>query len=176
MNKSHDIDQALRALPSTNPSNLNICYLNIINEPHANKALRQAIMKKSRLKTKANKTKDPTDIRNYKKQENYIVNLNKEAKLEYFSKCESNGNKLLWVNCKPDFTNKHGKTDADIMLSENGKLILKNKEIVITFNDHFRFNVDNLSLDHWDDHSLSLTKGSIRIDNIIKRYRKYPSI
>ena len=133
-------------------------------------------MKKSRLKTKENKTKDPTDIRNYKKQENYIVNLNKEAKLEYFSKCESNGNKLFWVNCKPDFTNKHGKADADNMLSENGKLILKNKEIVITFNDHFRFNVDNLSLDHWDDHSLSLTKGSIRIDNIIKRYRKYPSI
>ena len=28
---SHDIDQALSDLPSTNPSNLNICYLNIIS-------------------------------------------------------------------------------------------------------------------------------------------------
>ena len=48
----------------------------------------------SRLKNKANKTKDPADIKNYKKQRNYVANLNKEAKLEYFSKFESNDNKL----------------------------------------------------------------------------------
>ena len=56
------------------------------NKPHVNKALRQAIMKRSTLKNKANKTKDPTDIKNYKKQQNYVANLNKEAKLEYFRK------------------------------------------------------------------------------------------
>ena len=133
-------------------------------------------MKRSSLKTKANKTKDPTDIRNKKKQDNYIANLKEEAKLEYFSNCESNDNKLFWVNCKPYFTNKHDKADADIMLSENVELILKSKEIANNFNDHFRSNVDDLSLDHWDGHSLSLTKGSDRIDNIIKRYRNYPSI
>ena len=63
------------------------------NKPHVNKALRQTIMKRSRLENKANKTKDTIDIRNYKKQLNYVVNLNKKAKLEYFSKYESNGNK-----------------------------------------------------------------------------------
>ena len=84
-------------------------------------------MKRSRLKNKANKPKDPTDIRNYKKQRSYIVNLNKEAKLEYFSKYESIDNKPYWVNCKPYFTNKHSKADIDIMLSENGKLIIKKK-------------------------------------------------
>ena len=47
------------------------------NKPHVNKALRQAIMKRSRLKNKANKTKDPSDIKNYKKQRNYVGNLNK---------------------------------------------------------------------------------------------------
>ena len=35
--------------------------------------------------------------------------------------------------------------------------------------------VDNLGLDHWDDHSLSPTKGSDRIDNIIKRHKNHPS-
>ena len=74
------------------------------NKPHVNKALRQAIMKRSKLKNKANKTKGPTDIRNYKKQRNYVVNLNKEAKLEYFSKYESDGNKPFWVRCKTYFT------------------------------------------------------------------------
>ena len=74
------------------------------SKPHVNKALRQAIIKRSRLKNKANKTKDPSDIKNYKKQRNYVANLNKEAKLEYFSKFESNDNKPFWVNCKAYFT------------------------------------------------------------------------
>ena len=81
-------------------------------------------MKRSRLKNKGNKTKDPTDIKNYKKQGNYFANLNKEAKFEYFSKFESNDNKPFWVNCKPYFTNKHSEADTDITLSENGELIL----------------------------------------------------
>ena len=38
------------------------------NKPHITKPLRQAIMKQSRLKDKANKTKLLNDIRNYKKQ------------------------------------------------------------------------------------------------------------
>ena len=146
------------------------------NETHANKTLCQAIMKRSRLKTKANKTKDLADIRNYNKQENCVVNLNKEAKFEYISKFESNDNEPFWVNCKPYFTNKHSITDTYIMLGEYGELILKNKEIANTYNDHFRSIVDNLSFDHWDYHSLSLTKGSDSIFNIIKRYKHYPSM
>ena len=38
------------------------------NKPHITKPLRQAIIKRSKLKNKANKTKLLTDIRNYKKQ------------------------------------------------------------------------------------------------------------
>ena len=89
-----------------------ILPLNI--KPNAYKALRQAIMKRSRLKNRANKTKDPTGIRNYKKQWN-IVNLNKEAKVECFSKYESNDNKTF-VNFKPYFTNEHSKANTDICL------------------------------------------------------------
>ena len=36
------------------------------HKPLINKELRKAIMKRSRLKNKANKTKKPTDIRNFK--------------------------------------------------------------------------------------------------------------
>ena len=51
----------------------------IIN--HITKPLHQAIMKRSKLKNKANKTKLLTDIRNYKKQRNYVVNLTKMQNL-----------------------------------------------------------------------------------------------
>ena len=36
-------------------------------KPHINKTLRKATMKRSQLKNKANKTKDPKDILKYKK-------------------------------------------------------------------------------------------------------------
>ena len=36
-------------------------------KPHTNKTLRKATMKRSQLKNKANKTKDPQDILKYKK-------------------------------------------------------------------------------------------------------------
>ena len=67
----------------------------------------------------------------------------------------------------------HSKADTDIMLGENGELILKNKEITNNFNDHFGSIVDNISLDHWEDHSQSPTMCS---DNIIKRYKNNPII
>ena len=90
-----------------------------------NEMLSQAIMKRSRLKNKANKTKNHLDIRNYKNQRNIVVDLIKEAKLQYFSNYDSTNTKSFWENCKAHFSNKNSKADTDIVLSENGDLILK---------------------------------------------------
>ena len=90
-------------------------------------------MKRSRLKIKANKTKKPIDISNFKKQRNYVVNLDKQAKFEYFSSYNSAGSKPFWVNFKLYFSNKYSKADADTVLNENGDLVLKNDEIAKIF-------------------------------------------
>ena len=45
-------------------------------------------------------------------------------------------NKPFWEKCKPYFTNKHSKADTDIMLNENGELLLKDKDIADTFNEY----------------------------------------
>ena len=50
-------------------------------------------MKKSRLKNIANKMENPSDIKNYKRQRNYIENLNKNAKFEYFNRYNSKDSK-----------------------------------------------------------------------------------
>ena len=42
-------------------------------------------MKRSRLKNKANRSKDPVDVLNYKKQRNLVVSLNSHAKYKYFN-------------------------------------------------------------------------------------------
>ena len=146
------------------------------HKPHINKELRKAIMKRSRLKNKANKTKKSINISNFKKQRNYVVNLNKQAKFEYFSSYNSADSKPFWVNCKPYFSNKYNKADTDIVLNENGDLILKNEEIAKTFNDYFGAIVDNLDLHHWEDRTSSPSNTSDKINDIIKNYEKHPSI
>ena len=70
------------------------------------KTLKHEIMKRSKLKNKANKTKNPSDIKNYKKQRDYVVQLNEKAKLEYFNNFDSSqGSKPFSVKCKPYFSN-----------------------------------------------------------------------
>ena len=55
-------------------------FLRSNNSPHITKELRQAIMKKSRLKNLANKTKNPEYMAAYKRQRDLVVNLNRQAK------------------------------------------------------------------------------------------------
>ena len=104
-------------------------------------------MKWSKLKNKANKTKNPLDIVNYKKQRNYVTKLNKTAKLEYFNNLKlGKDNKPFWEKCKPYFANKYSKSDIGIMLNENGELLLKDKDIADTFNEYFESIVESLGL------------------------------
>ena len=140
--------------------------------------LRKAIMKRSKLKNKTNKTKLPVDINNYKKQRNYVVNLNESAKFEYFNRYDCKDGKPFWVTCKPYFSNKHSKADNDIVLNENGELMLKSKEIADTFNNHFGSIVDNLNLQHWNESSdmPSLAVRSKDLNYIVNKYRNHPSI
>ena len=140
-----------------------------------NKDLRKAIMKRSRLKNKAIKTEKPIDISNFKRQRDYVVNLNKQAKFEYFSSYNSGDSKPLWVNCKPYFSNKYSKAGTDMVLNENNDLMLKNEEIAKTLNDYFDAIVDNLDLHHWEGKT-SPSNTSDKINVIIKNYEKHPRI
>ena len=75
-------------------------------KPHINKTLRHKTIKRSKLKNKPNKNKHPSDIEDYKKRRNYLVQLNKKAKLEYFNSFDSSQvSKPFWVKCKPYFSN-----------------------------------------------------------------------
>ena len=132
----------------------------------------------SKLKNKANKTKNPLDIMNYKKQRNYVTKLNKTAKLEYFNNLKlGKDNKPFWEKCKPYFTNKHSKADTDIMLNENGELLLKDKDIADTFNEYFGSIVESLDLYKWESEITDLglnDSDQDYLDITIRKYEKYP--
>ena len=62
------------------------------NQPHVTKDLRKAIMKRSKLKNIANRTKNPEDIARYKRQRNLVVGMNRQAKKSFFSNCAHTSN------------------------------------------------------------------------------------
>ena len=87
------------------------------HKPHVDKNLRKAIMKCSKLKNKANRTKLQEDIAKYKKQRNLLAKLNRDSKLNYFDNIETSKNsKSFWNECKPYCSSKHAHGDSKIIL------------------------------------------------------------
>ena len=145
------------------------------HKPHYNKNLRKAIMKRSRLKNKANRSKDPVDIANYKKQRNLVVSLNRQAKSKYFNEdSNTESSRPFWETCKPYFSNKHARGDSKIMLIENDKMLLKNEEVAKEFNQYFGHITDSLDLYEFPD--VRVCEGRDDIDNIVYKFRNHPSI
>ena len=108
-------------------------------KPHINKALRKEIMKRSRLKNKANKSGKEDDKRLYKVQRNKVTKLNNKLKKTYFKQNLPKGNNVkdFWNYCKPYFTNKGICNDDRIILVEKNEILNKDSDISETFNKYF---------------------------------------
>ena len=81
-------------------------------------------MKRSQLKSIANKTCKDIDLYNFRKQRNLVVNLNKKEKEILNSLSTENDSKPFWETCKPYFSSKGIITLCNIILSDKG-LVLK---------------------------------------------------
>ena len=91
---------------------------------HVDKNLRKAIMKRSQLKNKANRTKQLEDITKYNKQQNLVVKLKTESKTQYFDNIQtSKHSKPFWDKYKTCFSNKHAHGDSKIILIEKENII-----------------------------------------------------
>ena len=68
------------------------------------KALRKAIMVRSKLKNKYNKNRTEENWDSYKKQRNFCVNLLRKTKKDYFNDLNIKNitdNKAFWKTIKP---------------------------------------------------------------------------
>ena len=142
-------------------------------KPHINKTLRKAIMKRSQLKNKANKTRNATDVSNYKRQRNYVVKLNNQCKKDHFNRLNpEKDSKLLRKSCKPYLSNKYSFGESKITLSENGKFLTENNKIAKTFNSFFEIVTDSLNLFSW---SSKVKVCDDKVQVIILNFSNHPS-
>ena len=105
-----------------------------------NKKLSRAIMRKSQLKTKYNKTKSIFDWITWKNQRNLCVKLRRQAIKDHFKlKCKNGtmNSKQFWKMIKPFISNKGNTDHNDIMLIEEGKQIRDRKGVAEKLNNFF---------------------------------------
>ena len=141
---------------------------------HINKTLRKAIMKRSQLKNKASKTRNATDILNYKKQRNYVLKLNNQCKKDHFDRLNPvKDSKPFWKSCEPYFSNEHSFGDSKIALSENGEFLTENNKIAKTFNSFFETVTDSLNLFSWPS---KVNVCDDKVQGIIHNFSNHPSI
>ena len=129
-------------------------------------------MLRSKLKNRANKSKDTRDIKMYKQQRN---RLNKDSKYSYFSNLDiRKESKPFWNACTPYFTNKHSRGDTSIMLVEKKKeLILSEKKICSIFNTYFGNRVQSLNLFQQSGSLLNNQRLCVKLDKTDARILKY---
>ena len=93
------------------------------------RALREAIMHRSKLKNIYNKCRTEGSCSNYKKQINFCVNLLRKAKVEYFLKLNVKDlpdHKKFWERMKPYFSNK-GLNSNNIMWKKITNILPRKK-------------------------------------------------
>ena len=143
-------------------------------KPHINKTLRKGIMKRSQLKNKANKTRNATDVSNYKRQRNYVVKLNNQYKKDYFDRLNpEKDSKPFWKICKPYFSNKHSFGESKIALSENGEFLTEDNKIEKAFNSFFETVTDSLNLFSC---SSKVKVCDDKVQGVILNFSNHPSI
>ena len=82
------------------------------------KALRKAIMVRSKLKNKYNKNRTEENWDSYKKQRNFCVSLLRKTKKDYFNNLNIKNitdSKAFWKTIKPYFSDKGLKTSSLIL-------------------------------------------------------------
>ena len=106
------------------------------NNPDMSKALRKAIMHRSKLKNIYNKNRTDVNWASFKKQRNFCVTLLRRTKKEYFQNLnvkDLSDNKTFWKTIKPYFSKK-GLNSNKMLLKEKGELVLDEKQLASIMN------------------------------------------
>ena len=140
-----------------------------------NKNLQKAIMNRSRLLNKKEKT-EPTRSA-YKRQRNFCVKLLRKTKKEFHNNLNVKyltKNKLFfWKTVKPSFTGNTLKNER-ITLVENNKVVSGESKLAEVLSKYFGNIVQNLGIDGLTN--ISSDNDAVTIRKAIEKYQNHPSI
>ena len=142
------------------------------NNPFMSKALRKAIMHRSKLKNIYNKKMDRVNWENYKKQRNFCVTLLRRTKKEYFQNLNVkylSDNKKFWKTIKPYFSNR-GLNSNKMLLKEKGELVSDDRQLASIMNKFFISFTKSLKLKEDQGNP------PVPLNDILEKFSFHPSI
>ena len=148
------------------------------NKQHCNKNLRKAMMTRSTLKNKSNKSGKTEDFEKYKKQRNLVVKMNRKAKFDFYRSIEPRSianEKTFWKAVKPMFSNGNPMGEK-IVLIEDEVIISDDAMIAECFNSHFVNITDSLGLDPMFKQIPNCIELDEKVEVALMKYRNHPSI
>ena len=146
------------------------------HSPFMTKALSKAIMQRSKFKDKFNKCPNDENLRLYRKQRNFCVNLLNKLKKRYYNNLDLklfDDNKTFWQHIKPLFSDKKNLSHNCISIIDDGIVYTDNKEVAEKLNNFFIDTVDDLEIEPFVN---DVNIFSENVPEIIKRYENHPSI
>ena len=148
------------------------------NKQHCHKNLRKAMMTRSTLKNKSNKSGKTEDFEKYKKQRNLVFKINRKAKFDFYRSIEPRSianDKTVWKAVKPMFSNRNPMGEK-IVLIEDEVIISDDAMIAECFNSHFVNITDSLGLDPIFKQAPNCIELDEKVEVGLMKYTNHPSM
>ena len=146
--------------------------------PYMTKILRKAMMKRTELATKYNKTRKIEDYHNFRKHKNYVNRLYKRERKSYFNSLAKNdveSIKKFWKVWKP-LISDNCKAQNKITLVEGNNIISDESKVANEFKQEFSTAVSNLNIDFDWQPTTDISSITDPIDKLVEKFKDHPSI
>ena len=153
-------------------------YVRANEVPYMTKMLRKAIMTRSRLENRYQKTKSFFDKQRFNKQKKFCNRLYKRERKNYYESLNMSDitdNKKFWKVMKPFLTDK-GVSQRKITLIETNEIISEEADVAETLNSFFENAVSCLGIMEPVEHLVDTANVTDSLDAILGKYSKHPSI
>ena len=153
-------------------------YVRAIDGPFMSKELRNANMKRTRLKNRFNKNRTKENWTAFKKQRNFCVKLLRQNKSSYYNRLDPNvvsENKKFWKTVKPLFSNKI-QGSASITLLENDVVESDDTRVAEILNDYFVDITKTLGVACEEDSTNLDIPSQDTLQTTFQRFQCHPSI
>ena len=148
------------------------------DKPFMTRALRKAVMLRSRLRNRYNKDQTVENWNKFRKQRSSCVKLFRREKRNYYNNLDISlvtENKKFWNTVKPFFSEKLQSSNK-IVLIEDETIISNDVEVAETMNEFFVTATDSLGINENSNYENTTEGITDPVDKAIYKFSNLPSI
>ena len=148
------------------------------DKPFMTRALRKAVMLRSRLRNRYNKDQTVENWNKFRKHRNSCVKLFRREKRNYYNNLDISlvtDNKKFWKTVKPFFSDK-SQSKNKIVLIEDETIISNDLEVAETMNEFFVSVTDSLGTNENSGYENATEGITDPIDKAVHKFSNHPSI